>query len=51
VARISIGSGFARVSLAALVDAGNELLTAGTYGFTAAAGRGAEAARRAFVPG
>ncbi len=51
VARISIGSGFAWASLAALVDAGNELLSAGTYGYTSAAGRGSEAARRAFASG
>jgi 2-methylisocitrate lyase-like PEP mutase family enzyme len=49
VARISVGSGFARASLAALVDSAAELLSAGTYGFTAVAGRGAEAARRAFA--
>jgi len=51
VARISVGSGFARVSLAALADAAGELLSEGTYGFTAAAGRGGEAARRAFAAG
>jgi 2-methylisocitrate lyase-like PEP mutase family enzyme len=49
VARISVGSGFARASLAALVDSAAELQSAGTYGFTAVAGRGAEAARRAFA--
>jgi 2-methylisocitrate lyase-like PEP mutase family enzyme len=49
VARISVGSAFARVASAALVDAAVELRDAGTYGFVAAAGRGAEAARRVFA--
>jgi 2-methylisocitrate lyase-like PEP mutase family enzyme len=51
VARISVGSAFARVALAALVDAAVELRDAGTYGFAAAAGRGAETARRVFAGG
>jgi 2-methylisocitrate lyase-like PEP mutase family enzyme len=49
VARISVGSAFARVALAALETAAVELRDAGTYGFTAPAGRGAETARRVFA--
>jgi len=49
VARISVGSAFARVALAALEDAAAELRDAGTYGFTAQSGRGAETARRVFA--
>jgi 2-methylisocitrate lyase-like PEP mutase family enzyme len=48
VARISVGSAFSRVALAALEDAAVELRDGGTYGFTAPAGRGAETARRVF---
>jgi 2-methylisocitrate lyase-like PEP mutase family enzyme len=51
VARISVGSAFSRVALAAVMDAAVELRDAGTYGFLAAAGRGAEAARRVFAGG
>lgn len=48
VSRISIGGAFAFVAIAAVVDAANEFRDQGTYGFEAAAGAGAKAAREAF---
>jgi 2-methylisocitrate lyase-like PEP mutase family enzyme len=48
VRRISVGSAFASVALGALVEAGNELLEQGTYGYWERAGVGAGAARKAF---
>jgi 2-methylisocitrate lyase-like PEP mutase family enzyme len=51
VARISVGSAFSRVALAALEDAAVELRDQGTYGFTALSSRGAETARRVFASG
>ncbi len=48
VARISVGGGFAFAALGALVEAAQELRTAGTYAFWERAGVGAEAAEAAF---
>ncbi len=48
VSRISIGGAFAFVAIAAVVDAATEFRDRGTYGFEAAAGAGAKAAREAF---
>jgi 2-methylisocitrate lyase-like PEP mutase family enzyme len=48
VGRISVGSAFAWVALGAVVDAGRELLDAGTYGFWDIAGRGSRVGRPAF---
>ena len=48
VRRISVGGTFAFVALGAVVDAAQELLEKGTYGFSAQAQRGAKAARAAF---
>lgn len=47
VARVSVGGAFAYVALSALVEAGRELLDAGTYGFTERAGGGRQALRDA----
>jgi 2-methylisocitrate lyase-like PEP mutase family enzyme len=47
VSRVSIGSGFSLVAFGALVDAGRELLTAGTYGFWESAALGRTAVRDA----
>jgi 2-methylisocitrate lyase-like PEP mutase family enzyme len=49
VARISVGSGFALAALGALVEAGRELLDAGTYGFWPRAMTGSQAAKQAFT--
>jgi 2-methylisocitrate lyase-like PEP mutase family enzyme len=51
VRRISVGSGFAWVALAGLVQAGQELLNAGTYGFWEQAATGSRVGRSAFGPG
>lgn len=48
VARISVGGAFAFAALGAVVEAGRELLDAGTYGFLDRAAVGGAAARRAF---
>jgi 2-methylisocitrate lyase-like PEP mutase family enzyme len=48
VSRISVGGAFAFVATAAVVDAANEFREQGTYGFSAATGAGAKAARKAF---
>jgi 2-methylisocitrate lyase-like PEP mutase family enzyme len=48
VARISVGGAFAFAAYGALVDAATELRDAGTYGYTAAAGKGSRAVRDAF---
>ncbi len=48
VARISVGGAFAFAALGALVEAGRELLDAGTYGFWARAKIGREIAGAAF---
>ncbi len=48
VARISVGGAFAFAALSGLVDAARELLDRGTYGYTARAGVGSQAARDAF---
>jgi 2-methylisocitrate lyase-like PEP mutase family enzyme len=50
VKRISVGGAFAFAALGALVEAANELLGEGTYGFTARSTAGARAARAAFGP-
>jgi 2-methylisocitrate lyase-like PEP mutase family enzyme len=47
-ARISVGGAFAFAALGAVVEAGRELLDAGTYGYLDRAALGASAARRAF---
>ena len=49
VKRISVGGAFAFAAYAAAIDAATELLERGTYGFTAAAARGAQLAREAFA--
>jgi 2-methylisocitrate lyase-like PEP mutase family enzyme len=49
VKRVSVGGAFAFVAFAAALDAGRELLTDGTYGFTEQAIAGAKAARAAFA--
>jgi 2-methylisocitrate lyase-like PEP mutase family enzyme len=49
VARISVGSHFARVATAALVDAGRELIESGSYGWLPQSGAGADVARRVFA--
>jgi 2-methylisocitrate lyase-like PEP mutase family enzyme len=46
VARISIGSGFARVAMGAVVRAGREFLDSGTYGFWDVAATGSEEVTR-----
>ena len=51
VARISVGGAFAWVALAALVEAGQELLGPGTYGFFDRAAVGAATARSVFAGG
>ncbi|HEX6421571.1 MAG TPA: isocitrate lyase/phosphoenolpyruvate mutase family protein, partial [Acidimicrobiales bacterium] len=48
VARISVGGAFAFAALGAVVEAGRELLDAGTYGYLDRAAVGGAAARRAF---
>ncbi len=48
VKRVSVGGAFAFNSLGALVEAGQELLEQGTYGFAERAATGARAARSAF---
>lgn len=48
VARISVGGAFAFAGLGAVIEAGRELLDAGTYGFLDRAAVGAAAVRRAF---
>jgi 2-methylisocitrate lyase-like PEP mutase family enzyme len=48
VARISVGGAFAFAALAAVVEAGTELLEQGSYGFWARVKPGRDAARRAF---
>jgi 2-methylisocitrate lyase-like PEP mutase family enzyme len=48
VARVSVGGGFAFAAAGALVAAGRELLSEGTYRFWETAGPGAKAAREAF---
>lgn len=50
VRRISVGGAFAFAALGAVVDAADELLTQGTYGFTEQSRKGAKAARTAFGP-
>jgi 2-methylisocitrate lyase-like PEP mutase family enzyme len=50
VGRISVGGGFFRVALGAVVEAGRELLDKGTYGFWQQAGVGAEVVQAAFAP-
>ena len=49
VARISVGSGFALAALAALVEAGRELLEHGSYGYWQRAAAGRDIVRRAFT--
>jgi 2-methylisocitrate lyase-like PEP mutase family enzyme len=48
VARISVGGSFAFAALGALVEAAQELQTAGTYGYTRLSAIGRDAAGRAF---
>jgi 2-methylisocitrate lyase-like PEP mutase family enzyme len=48
VSRISLGGAFAFTAIGAVVEAANELLTDGTYGFWERAGVGVKAARSAF---
>jgi 2-methylisocitrate lyase-like PEP mutase family enzyme len=48
VKRISVGGAFAFAAYQAALEAGRELLDAGTYGFTDASSAGAKAARAAF---
>jgi 2-methylisocitrate lyase-like PEP mutase family enzyme len=48
VARISVGGAFAYAALGALVEAGQELRDAGTYGYLRKSGIGREATRTAF---
>jgi 2-methylisocitrate lyase-like PEP mutase family enzyme len=50
VARISVGGAFAFAALGALVEAGRELLTQGTYGFWDRAAVGRRLAGEAFAP-
>ena len=50
VRRISVGGAFAFAALGALVDAANELLEHGTYGYTELTAKGSKAARVAFEP-
>jgi 2-methylisocitrate lyase-like PEP mutase family enzyme len=50
VARISVGGAFAFAALAALVEAGRELLDHGTYGYFARTRAGKAAADAAFTP-
>jgi 2-methylisocitrate lyase-like PEP mutase family enzyme len=49
VKRISVGGGFAFAAYGAALDAGRELLSQGTYGFTELSSAGAKAARAAFA--
>jgi 2-methylisocitrate lyase-like PEP mutase family enzyme len=49
VKRISVGGAFAFAAYGAAVNAATELLTEGTYGFTALSATGARAARTAFA--
>jgi 2-methylisocitrate lyase-like PEP mutase family enzyme len=49
VGRVSVGSAFAWTALGALVEAGRELLDAGTYGFLDRAATGAQLGRSAFT--
>ncbi len=49
VGRISVGSAFAWTALGAVVDAGRELLDAGTYSFWDQAARGSQVGRSAFT--
>ena len=49
VARISIGSGFARVAIGAMIRAGRELLDSGTYGFWDVGATGSEVVARALA--
>jgi 2-methylisocitrate lyase-like PEP mutase family enzyme len=51
VARVSVGSAFAWVALAGLVEAGRELLDTGTYGFTARVAVGWAPASSTFTRG
>jgi 2-methylisocitrate lyase-like PEP mutase family enzyme len=48
VARISVGGAFAFAALSAAVEAAQELLEGGTYGFVERARTGVQHARRAF---
>jgi 2-methylisocitrate lyase-like PEP mutase family enzyme len=48
VSRISVGGSFAFAAIDAVVQAGQELLHEGTYGYAERAGPGARAAREAF---
>ena len=48
VARISVGGSFAFAAYGALVEAGNELLASGTYGFRDRSAVGSKAVRAAF---
>ncbi len=48
VRRVSVGGAFAFTAYGALVDAGQELLERGTYGYLERGGRGGKAARSAF---
>ena len=48
VRRISVGGAFAFAALGALVEAAEELMTAGTYGYSTRAAVGGKAAREAF---
>jgi len=48
VARVSIGGAFAFTALAAAVEAAQELLELGTYGFLGRAHTGVQRARAAF---
>ena len=50
VGRISVGSAFAWAALGAVVEAGRELLDAGTYGFWERAATGSQVGRSAFTP-
>ncbi|PZS01259.1 MAG: 2-methylisocitrate lyase [Pseudonocardiales bacterium] len=49
VARVSVGGAFAFAALAALAEAGRELLDAGSYGFTRRAAAGREIADETFT--
>ena len=50
VSRVSVGGAFAFAAMGALVQAAQELLDSGTYGFWEGAGAGSQAARAAFGP-
>lgn len=49
VRRVSVGGAFAFAAYGALIDAGRELQTTGSYGYWEAASRGGQVARNAFA--